>query len=87
MNGAACQENVVGTTRHAYCDCPPGYNGIKCETRYFTCIAGGRFADSFMQEQGKYFECTQLSNGSYRLERKSCSKGLRFNASKNTCTK
>jgi hypothetical protein len=33
MNNAACEEIIIGSTRHAYCVCPPGYNGIKCEYR------------------------------------------------------
>ncbi len=33
LNNAACEENVIGSTRHAYCECPPGYNGNKCENR------------------------------------------------------
>jgi len=35
LNGAACVENVVGATRHAYCRCPPGYNGVKCDNRIY----------------------------------------------------
>jgi hypothetical protein len=78
MNGAQCKENVIGASRHAYCDCLPGYNGIKCENRmcliiyfldeiilfytaYFKCTLPGKFIDSFMDEQGKYYECTLLN--------------------------
>jgi hypothetical protein len=35
MNGGACKENVVGSTRHAYCQCPSGYDGPKCENRTY----------------------------------------------------
>jgi len=35
MNGGACKENVIGATRHAYCHCPAGYNGAKCENRTY----------------------------------------------------
>ncbi len=33
MNSAPCKETLIGLARHAYCDCLPGYNGIKCENR------------------------------------------------------
>ncbi|CAF3132243.1 unnamed protein product [Rotaria sp. Silwood2] len=85
MNDAPCQETSIGSTRHAYCNCLPGYNGTKCENQYFKCISNGIFIDSFMNDQGKYFECTQI-NEFYQLERKSCPKGLRFNIDKTTCT-
>ncbi len=71
---------------------------------YFICPSIGKFIDTLMSQQGKYFECTLL-NGcklmkkffcimlsifflsiAYQLEQKSCPKGLRFNASRNTCT-
>jgi hypothetical protein len=78
MNNAPCKENFIGSTRHAYCHCLPGYIGIQCENRmyfftvfvyrivlffieYFKCISNGKFMDSFMHDQGKYFECTQLN--------------------------
>jgi hypothetical protein len=35
LNGAACLENVVGITRHAYCHCSAGYNGVKCDNRIY----------------------------------------------------
>ena len=35
LNGGACKENVVATTRHAYCYCSAGYNGPRCETRTY----------------------------------------------------
>jgi len=84
-NGGACQENVVGTTRHAYCRCPAGYNGVKCENRYFICPDVGQFADPTMFAQGKYFVCTMVG-GAYRIEQRSCAKGLRYNANLIRCT-
>ena len=38
-NGGACKENVVATTRHAYCYCPAGYNGPKCENRTYQSLS------------------------------------------------
>lgn len=35
LNGGACKENVIATTRHAYCYCPAGYNGPRCATRTY----------------------------------------------------
>ncbi|CAF1296580.1 unnamed protein product [Adineta steineri] len=83
-NGGACRENVISSTRHAYCQCAPGYKGTKCETNYFTCYTTGTFLDADMHEQGKYFECKMISSV-LRIERKSCPKGLRYNASAKLC--
>lgn len=38
MNGGACQENLVGSTRYVYCLCEPGFKGTKCDDR--TCSRG-----------------------------------------------
>ncbi|CAF1283197.1 unnamed protein product [Adineta steineri] len=84
FNGGACRENVIGSTRFAYCQCTPGYRGAKCETNYFTCPTAGSFLDTDMHEQGKYFEC-KIVSGSFRIERKSCPKGLRFNTTSQLC--
>ncbi|CAF0807806.1 unnamed protein product [Adineta steineri] len=83
-NGGACRENVISSTRHAYCQCAPGYKGTKCETNYFTCYTTGTFIDADMHEQGKYFEC-KLVSAVLRIERKSCPKGLRYNESAKLC--
>jgi len=85
LNGAACVENVVGTTRHAYCRCPPGYNGVKCDNRYFSCPTVGKFDDIDSHKQGKYFDCTNVG-GTIRIEQKSCPPGLRFNTNYQICT-
>ncbi|CAF1411836.1 unnamed protein product [Adineta steineri] len=84
LNGGACRENVIGSIRFAYCQCAPGYRGTKCETNYFTCPTAGSFPDTDMHEQGKYFEC-KIVSGSFRIERKSCPKGLRFNTTSQLC--
>ncbi|CAF1328197.1 unnamed protein product [Adineta steineri] len=84
LNGGACRENIIGSTRFAYCQCAPGYKGTKCETNYFTCPTAGSFVDADMHEQGKYFECKGVS-GVLRIERKSCPKGLRYDASEKLC--
>ncbi|CAF1106037.1 unnamed protein product [Rotaria sp. Silwood1] len=85
LNDAACREVVIGATRTAYCDCLLGYRSVKCDDRYFSCSAPGKFRDNEMHDQGKYFECLDR-NGSVRLERRSCAKGLRFNTSTQDCT-
>ncbi|CAF4165739.1 unnamed protein product, partial [Adineta steineri] len=51
---------------------------------YFTCTTAGNFPDTDMYEQGKYFECKSVS-AAFRIERKSCPKGLRYNASAKLC--
>lgn len=85
MNGGACRENVVGATRHAYCQCELGYNGTRCENRYFTCARAGKFADTDMRDQARYFECLTVG-GSLRAERRMCPRGLRFNETSQLCT-
>lgn len=35
MNGGACKEHVVGSTRFAYCFCQGGYKGPKCENSIY----------------------------------------------------
>ncbi|CAF2735421.1 unnamed protein product [Rotaria sp. Silwood2] len=52
---------------------------------YFTCTRADKFPDEELHEQGKYFECTNLGGG-LRLERRSCPKGLRFNAVTKDCS-
>jgi hypothetical protein len=85
LNGGACKENVIGVTRFAYCYCPAGYNGPKCENRYFICPAVGKFPDLTLFAQGKYFDCTSVG-GTIQIQQKSCPRGLRFNANANICT-
>ncbi|CAF0804312.1 unnamed protein product [Adineta ricciae] len=84
LNNGACQENVIGSTRFAYCKCAPGFNGTKCESNYFSCASAGFFQDTYMHEQGKYFECRTVTGG-LRAEERSCPKGLRFNATSRLC--
>jgi len=48
-NNGACVENVVGTTRHAYCKCQPGYNGARCENSKYphSLISWSRISEFF----------------------------------------
>ncbi|CAF4421249.1 unnamed protein product, partial [Adineta steineri] len=61
LNNSPCKENIIGSTRHAYCDCQPGFNGLKCQNQYFQCTSNGKFIDSFLNDQSKYFECTHVN--------------------------
>jgi len=56
LNNGVCMESLIGSTRHAYCNCPVGYNGIRCETRM-----NFNFPFSFLKIEfffAEYFKCT-----------------------------
>jgi len=80
FNGGTCYENSPGASIFAYCICPPGYTGRRCETEYFRCPQTGTFADPLNCAQGNYFLC----NNNVRIAG-TCPKGLRFNLMKMSC--
>ncbi|CAF1169693.1 unnamed protein product [Rotaria sordida] len=56
-----CYEQVIGASTYAYCQCTPGYRGITCNQRYFTCTQQGIFPDTAQCAIGRYFYCPQAS--------------------------
>ncbi|CAF3825091.1 unnamed protein product [Rotaria sordida] len=79
-NGGTCEERVNGAATFAYCRCPSGISGQRCETSYFSCPAPGIYADPINCKFGRYFQCIGLT-----LSTLSCPRGLRYNFMKMRC--